>query len=58
MNKICPERITYAQKKLIDLIDKRQLKQWCDNNGLSHSAMYRIAIGDRYPTYSIISSIC
>lgn len=53
-----PERITYAQKKLLDLIKKRQLKQWCIENNLPHSTVHRIAIGESSPTYIQISSMC
>ena len=57
MLKQIPERITYAQQKIINLIEERKLKQWCDSNGLSHSAIYRIGIGEQIPTYKTLCSM-
>ena len=51
------QRITYAQKKLRELVEKRQLRSWCEENNLEHSAIYRIAMGSQIPTYKIISSM-
>ena len=55
MLKRIPERITYAQKKIIALIEDRKLRQWCIDNDLEHSAIYRIGIGEQNPTYKTIS---
>lgn len=57
MLKKIPERITYAQKKLIKLIEERKLRQWCLQNGVEHSAIYRIALGEQSPTYKILSQM-
>jgi hypothetical protein len=51
-------RMTYAQAKLITLIEGRNLRRWCLDNGLTHSAIYRLAIGEQIPTYKIIASTC
>lgn len=56
MLKKAPERITYAQKMLIALIERRKLRQWCMDNALNHSAFYRIALGEAQPTYRTIAS--
>ena len=53
-----PKRMTYAQAKLIDMIESRELKKWCVNNGLTHSGIYRIATGESVPTYRIVCTLC
>ena len=53
-----PERITYAQDRLIALIEERKLRRWCLDNGLTHSVTYRLALGEQLPTYKIIASMC
>ena len=58
MLKAKPERMTYAQEKLIKLIEERKLRKWCMDNGLTHSAIYRLALGEQVPTYKIIASMC
>ena len=57
MLKQIPERITYAQKKLINLIEERKLRQWCMENGLQHAAVYRLATGELTPSYKNICSM-
>ncbi len=57
MNKQLPERVTYAQQKLIDLIQKRELRDWCLKRNLSHPLIYRIATGERLPTYALVSKL-
>lgn len=57
MLKQIPERITYAQAKIIHLIEERKLRQWCMDNGLQHSAVYRIGIGEQNPSYKIVCSM-
>lgn len=47
-------RLTYAQKKLQDLLKERNLKAWCIKNNLSHPNMYRLAVGEAVPTYAIM----
>lgn len=56
MFKEIPKRITYAQARLIDKIERRQLRKWCLENGLSHPAMYTLAVGDRPVTYKLMCS--
>lgn len=56
MLKKVPERITYAQKTLIAMIERRKLRQWCMDNALNHSAFYRIALGEAQPTYRTIAA--
>lgn len=51
------QRITYAQKFLLDLVEKRELRSWCLENNLDHPAVYRIAVGERVPSYKIICSM-
>ena len=58
MSKTKPKRVTYAQEKLIKLIESRKLRQWCLDNNLTHSAIYRLALNEQLPTYKIISSMC
>lgn len=53
-----PERITYAQQKLLKLIEERKLRRWCLDNGIIHSAAYRLALGEQLPTYKIMASMC
>lgn len=57
MLKAKPERITYAQVKLIKLVEERKLRRWCLDNGLTHSAIYRLALGEQIPTYRIIAAM-
>lgn len=57
MLKQIPERITYAQQKIISLIEARKLRQWCLNNGLPHSAVYRIGLGEQIPSYKIVCTM-
>ncbi len=57
MNKQIPSRITYAQEKLLKLVEERKLKKWCMDNSLTHTSIYRLAVGDTLPTYRIISSM-
>ena len=57
MLKQIPERITYAQKKIIHLIEERKLRQWCMENGLQHASVYRLGIGELIPSYKRICSM-
>lgn len=51
------KRVTYAQEKLLKLIEERKLKKWCTENALSHTSVYRLAVGETLPTYRIVSSM-
>ena len=53
-----PERMTYAQKKLMALIDERKLRRWCEENGFSHAFVFNLAFGNRAPTYKNIAAMC
>lgn len=53
-----PERLTYAQAKLIKLIEERKLRKWCLDNGIIHSAAYRLALNEQIPNYKLIASMC
>lgn len=57
MLKQIPERITYAQERIIHLIENRKLRQWCLENGLQHAAVYRLGIGELAPSYRNICSM-
>lgn len=57
MLKEIPDRITYAQEKLIKLIEERKLRRWCLENGLSHSTIYKLATGETPPSYPIVCSM-
>ncbi len=57
MLKQIPERITYAQEKIIHLIKERKLRQWCMDNGLQHAAVYRLALGELNPSYKNICNM-
>lgn len=58
MLKPIPERPTYAQEKLLNLIDNRKLKKWCVEHNFTHTSVYRLALGESMPTYRIISTMC
>jgi hypothetical protein len=51
------KRITYAQKKILDMIETRTLRQWCLDNGLPHSTVYRMGTGILSPTYKMVCSM-
>lgn len=53
-----PERMTYAQQKLMALIDERKLRRWCEENGFNHSFVFNLAFGNRAPTYKNMASMC
>lgn len=57
MLKQVPERITYAQDKIIQLIKERKLRQWCMENGLQHAVVYRLGTGELNPSYKNICSM-
>lgn len=52
-----PERPTYAQKRLLDLVERRQLKKWCEQNDLNHSTVYRYASGSLVPSYRTMTEL-
>lgn len=48
-------RITYAQQKLLALIEKRELRSWCLERNLPHASLYKLAVGQTVPTFKAIS---
>jgi hypothetical protein len=51
-------KITYAQEKLLRLIEERQLKKWCFQHNYDHTLMHKIAKGERIPTYRLMCETC
>ena len=49
------DRITYAQKKLLALVEARQLRSWCLELNLPHASLYKLAVGQSVPTFKAIS---
>ena len=43
--------VSYAQDFLIKLVEKRELRAFCLEHGVSHTDVYRMAIGTRQPGY-------
>ena len=48
-------RITYAQQKLLALVEARQLRSWCLESDLPHASLYKLAVGQSVPTFKAIS---
>ena len=48
-------RITYAQQKLLALVEARQLRSWCLESNLPHATLYKLAVGQSVPTFKVIS---
>ena len=48
-------RITYAQQKLLALVEARQLRSWCLESILPHASLYKLAVGQSVPTFKAIS---
>ncbi len=57
MLKQLPERITYAQQKIIKLIEDRKLRKWCLENNLIHSTVYKFGTGEKLPSYPIVKTM-
>lgn len=51
------ERTTYAQQFLLDLLEKRQLRSWCQESGALHVSMFKIARGLMNPTYAVMCQL-
>ncbi|MCQ2584468.1 MAG: hypothetical protein MJ185_02665 [Treponema sp.] len=47
-------RITYVQKALQELIEKRELMSWCKERNLPRTTVYYVATGDELPPYALI----
>lgn len=48
------DKVTYARRFLLDLLEKRQLRAWCQESGALHVAMFKIAKGLMLPTYAVM----
>lgn len=48
-------RITYAQQKLLALVEARQLRSWCLESNIPHASLYKLAVGQSVPTFKAIS---
>lgn len=48
-------RITYAQQKLLALVEARQLRSWCLKSNIPHASLYKLAVGQSVPTFKAIS---
>ena len=48
-------RITYAQQKLLALVEARQLRLWCLESNIPHASLYKLAVGQSVPTFKPIS---
>ena len=44
-------RVTYAQKKLLDLLQERKLKSWCEERNVPHATLYKLATGNIVPSF-------
>ncbi len=51
------EGVSYAQDFLIKLIEKRRLRAFCLEYGVSHTDVYRMAIGTRQPGYFVMKML-
>jgi len=50
-------RVTYAQKKLLDLLQERKLKSWCEERNVPHATLYKLATGNMVPSFIVMSSL-
>lgn len=48
------EKIIYARQFLLDLLEKRRLRSWCQESGALHVSMFKIAKGLMTPTYAVM----
>lgn len=48
------DKITYARQFLLDLLEKRRLRSWCQESGALHISMFKIARGVMNPTYAVM----
>lgn len=49
-------RITYARKRLLDLVQKRELRSWCLERNLPHATLYKLAVGKSVPSFANVSA--
>ena len=50
-------RVTYAQKKLLNLLQERKLKSWCEEKNVPHATLYKLATGNIVPSFIVMSSL-
>ena len=50
-------RVTYAQKKLLNLLQERKLKSWCEERNVPHATLYKLATGNIVPSFIVMSSL-
>ena len=50
-------RVTYAQKKLLNLLQERKLKSWCEERNVPHATLYKLATGNMVPSFIVMSSL-
>ena len=50
-------RVTYAQKKLLNLLQERKLKSWCEEKNVPHATLYKLATGNMVPSFIVMSSL-
>lgn len=50
-------RVTYAQKKLLDLLQERKLKSWCEERNVPHATLYKLATGNMVSSFIVMSSL-
>lgn len=49
--------VSHARRFLLNLIDDRKLNSWCEENNISHTTVYSLAMGTVPPTYQTISKL-
>ena len=50
-------RVTYAQKKLLDLLQERKMKFWCEERNVPHATLYKLVTGNIVPSFIVMSSL-
>ena len=58
LNRHNGERLTYARRRLLEIIRKRKLRDFCERNGLSNITYFNLAYGKIRPTYRVMSESC
>lgn len=57
LNKL-PERLTYAQEKLLRLSKEKKITLLCQEYGISYTIIHDILYNNRIPTFNLMSSAC
>lgn len=50
-------RVSYAQKRLLDLLQERKLRSWCEERNIPHATLYKLAVGSMVPSFIVMSSL-